>query len=144
MLKCALMKWDFLQRQSFKINRGIGVIQKLKHMHMHILFLCYYYTDGCHWLLNQSYVCNYFDSESYSFCIEIKRNFLLSPVQKHLKSIFAYRTPNWRKPATLTQFFPKQSCLKIEEMCCIASKRKTAKNEWENDDWLSSSFTQCI
>ena len=31
-----------------------------------------------------------------------------------------------------------------EEICCITDEGKTSKNEWENDDWLSSSFLQCI
>ena len=31
-----------------------------------------------------------------------------------------------------------------EEICSIASEEKTAQNEWENDDWLSSSFVQHI
>ena len=32
------------------------------------LFSCYYYTDNCHWFLNQSYVNKYFDSDSYDIC----------------------------------------------------------------------------
>ena len=31
-----------------------------------------------------------------------------------------------------------------EEIYCINNKGKMAKNEWENDGWLSSSFIQCI
>ena len=31
-----------------------------------------------------------------------------------------------------------------EEIHYITNKGKTDKNEWENDDWLSSSFIQCI
>ena len=29
-----------------------------------------------------------------------------------------------------------------KETCCITNKGKTAKNEWENEDWLSLSFMQ--
>ena len=51
--------------------------------------------------------------------------------------IFVYRASNGRKLATCKQvFFPKQACwLMSEEIHCITNKEKTAKNEWENDDW---------
>ena len=42
-----------------------------------LLFSCCYYTDGCHWLLNSSYIDKYFDSECYSL--------------QALKGIFTYR-----------------------------------------------------
>ena len=49
----------------------------------------------------------YFDSGSYWFYIEIKKGFLLSPLYKHLKGIFAYRAPDCRKPAMDKQVFFK-------------------------------------
>ena len=95
------------------------------------LFSCYYYTDGCHWSLNWSYV---FWSWKLLILHKNQKRFLLSPVYKLLKSIFAHRAPDWRKPATISSF-SKQTCLKYEcEIHSIANNRKTAKNEQGNDD----------
>ena len=52
------------------------------------LFLCYCYTDCCHWLSNQCYINKYFDYESYWFFREIKKGPLLRPIYRHLKGIF--------------------------------------------------------
>ena len=47
-----------------------------------------------------------------------QKRFLLSPVYKHFKGIFAQtrnkKGTHWRKPATLHSFFLKQTCLKNE------------------------------
>ena len=70
-----------------------------------------------------------------------EKAFLLSPVYKHLKSMFAYRAPNWRKPAALKQFFSKETYLKNEEINCITNKGKTGKIQWGNAD---SDFLQVL
>ena len=51
----------------------------------------------------------------------------------HLKGIFAYRAPGWRKLATCKHFFFKTNLFN-EEINCTTNEGKTAKNEWENDD----------
>ena len=63
--------------------------------------------------------------------------FLLSPVYKHLKGIFAYtrNKKDWRKPATHKHIFSKQIFLKKEWRNSLhTNKGKTAKNEQKNDD----------
>ena len=54
-------------------------------------FLCCYYLDGCHWLLNSIYVSKYFDSESHWFYIETKTFFFLGSVYKHLRILTGKR-----------------------------------------------------
>ena len=52
--------------------------------------------------------------------IEIKKVFFLVQFCKHLKGIFVV--------------FFKTTCLKNKEIHSITNERKTAKNEWENDN----------
>ena len=57
----------------------------------------------------------YFDFEILTFFLQRnQKGFLLSPVCNHLKVMFVYTAPDWRKPATRKQFFSKQTCLKNE------------------------------
>ena len=76
----------------------------------------------------------YFYSQSYWLLI-LHRNckgFLVSTVYKHLKGIFGYRAPNWRKSATRRHifFFQNKPVSRISiGTCCIVNKGKTAK-QW--------------
>ena len=86
---------------------------------------CYYSTDYCHWLLNWSYVNNYFDSKNYWFYIEIKRFSSQSNLQVFKGYICSFFQ---NKPV-------QRMCKEIEEINCVTEEEKTAKNERENNDF---------
>ena len=75
-----------------------------------------------------------------------QKDFFISSVYKHLKGILAYRAPDWKKPATRKQFFfQKRPVQRMnEEICCVTNKRKTAKNEWGNDDSYLLRALYCV
>ena len=94
-------------------------------------------------VLNWSYVNKDLDSESYWFCIKIKKDFLLSPVCKHY-TVYLH-IQEWKGyPTEENQqlinsfFFSKQTCLKNEWRNLLhylqRKKWKTAMNEWKNDE----------
>ena len=103
------------------------------HMQINLLTKLFYYLIACVWsryltilmlllhrqplLLNWSYVNKYFDSESYWFYIEIKKDFLLGPIYHHLKSIFATGHATEENQQSVSRFFlafSKQTYLKNE------------------------------
>ena len=94
------------------------------------LFLCYYYTNGCHWLLNWSCINNYFDSESYWFYIYIKKVFFLvlftSIWRVYLHMQETKRAHDWRKPATRKGFCFKINLFKewMKKLIALLTKEK--------------------
>ena len=118
--KTLLINWMIGNLIVIRLRKKVlmSSISVSKYLH---IFSCYYCTDSCHWLLNWSYVNKYFDSESYTFYIEIKKDFLLSPIYHHLKGIFAIRHPTEENQQSVSRFacfflffFSKQTCLKNE------------------------------
>ena len=61
-----------------------------------------------------------------------QKGLLLSPVYKHLKGIFAYRAPEWRKPATCEYFFFKTNLFKewMKKFVALLPKKKRLKMKW--------------
>ena len=76
-----------------------------------------------------------------------EKGFLLSPGYKDLKGIINIlemkRAPDWRKPAMYKKLFLKKNLFKewMKKFVALLIKKKTAKNEWENDD---SDFLQAL
>ena len=96
------------------------------------LISCYYYTDGCHRLLSWSYNVQKYVNFEANILHRNQKCFLLSPVYKHLKGLFKYGAPDWRKPLRCKQFIFKRNLLN-KKICYITDEEKTVKNEWEND-----------
>ena len=64
-----------------------------------------------------------------------------------IMSDFAYKAPNWRKPATHMHFFRKKTILFKEWMkksVALLTKKKWQKMNRRKMTQLSSSFIQCI
>ena len=72
------------------------------------------------------------------------RAILLRSVYKHLKGIFAYLMPTTEGQQSISSFFLEQSCLKKEEIHCTNNYRKTAGNEWDNDDSVFLQPLYCV
>ena len=71
--------------------------------------------------------------------LHVNQGFLLSQAYKHLEGTFAYRAPNWRKPATCKQFFFKTNLFKewMKKFVVLLMKEKWLRMK------LSLSFVQC-
>ena len=94
------------------------------------LFLCYYYTDGCHRLSKSSILI----LEAIDSTQKLK-GFLLSWVFQTFKGYICIQDTILKKTSNAKSISFRNNCSGMnEETRCITKERKMVKNEWKNDD----------